>query len=57
MITVVKKDTTEEKAERKKYLGECEYYGKKAKAFRYIYDDCWKFVIEDDKGQHVLLTY
>jgi len=44
--------------EQRIFLGECEYYGHQAKAYREVYSDCWKFVIETSpKERNVLATY
>lgn len=41
----------------KVFLGETDYLGEKAKAYREVYPDRWHFVIETPTKRFLLMTY
>lgn len=41
----------------KVFLGECDWFVQKVKAFREIYANLWEFVIETGSGRISLLSY
>lgn len=39
------------------FLGEVDYFGKSARAYREIYKDHWSFVLVTENGKHTLMKY